>query len=484
MIRPSRRPSLRWRSVAVLVGAALIVGCAAKPKEEGKAPGAGLGDLNIEPTAGEGTQKPGATPTAKVKNPGARDRDPEEEKRKMAASRKQSAAAEKALRGGQLDAAVVSAREALMTHEQNAEAMLVMAEVFHRRGNHELVLAVTASVLQIDAKVLLPADASRAHNLKGFAFLAAKNQEAAFTSFRKAAEADDKNAAAWNNLGAQYLRIGDAKTAIDCFLYATSLDPGFFKAHLNLGSAYRASRAWAKADAAYRQALKLRASYPEAYFNLGVLYLDADPYPGLATTARLQKAIDSFSRYRELSIAAGTGDGERLGDDVASARKGKGKGKSKKKKKRNGVVAEPPSAVSIAQADLYVEIATKGIEREAKRKERGQKRRDAEAKNPEPAAASAPSKPAPEAPEGEPTGKPGAAQQPGAQKPGAQKPGAQTPGAQKPGAQKPGAQTPGAQKPGAQKPGAQKPAAQKPGAQKPAAPVQTAKPGVQKPGQK
>ncbi len=442
--------SVRRRGAPWILALALA-GCAnAGSKGEGKAP-----EASLDPSAGAPPEAAGSTKTAatqasaKAKNPGARDRDPEEERRKMAASRKQSAAAETSLRSGQLEAAVSQAREALMTHEQNAEAMLVMAEVFHRQGNHELVLAVTASVLQIDPKVLLPADASRAHNLKGFAFLAAKKEEAAFSAFRKAAEADDKNAAAWNNLGAQYLRIGDAKTAIDCFLYATSLDPGFFKAHLNLGSAYRLSRDWAKADAAYRQALKLRANYPEAYFNLGVLYLDADPYPGLETTARLQRAIDSFRRYRELALAAGTGGGARLGDDVASAGKKKRKGKGKSGRAK-GAVAEPPSAVSIAQADLYVEIAQKGIDREAKRKERGKKRSAAEAKEAQAAAA--------------------AAKEP------AKDPGADTPES--------GAGQPGAQKPGAQKPGAQKPGAQKPGAQKPTAPVQKAKPGVQKPGQK
>ncbi|MCB9569885.1 MAG: tetratricopeptide repeat protein [Myxococcales bacterium] len=462
------RPHRVTIAARTLALALALAGCAGQQGSGGKAPGVTFEEEPEAATTQPKTVQGGAAKPAAKARPGARDRDPEVERRKMAASLQQSAVAEKSLRAGDLDGAVNQAREALMTHEQNAEAMLVMGEVFYRRENYELVLAVTASVLQIDPKVIRPSDASRAHNLKGFAYLATGRQEAAFQSFRKAAEADANNAAAWNNLGAQYLRIGDTKVAIECFDYATKLDPKFFKAHLNLGSALRASRDWAKAEAAYREALKLRASYPEAYFNLGVLYLDADPYPGLDTSARLQKAIDNFTRYRELASAAGIGEGERIGDDIARA----GKPKTTKGKKKKAA-AEPVKAVSIAQADLYVEIAKKGIDRERKRQEKGQKRKQAEAEAEANAAKAAAAEPA----AAEPAVKPGKA--------GA---GPTTPEPAEPSKpaqpQKPGGSSPAQP----QKPGGSAPAQpQKPGGgaptQKPGAPpVQTAKPSVQKPG--
>src|SRR5690606_5194458 len=118
----------------------------------------------------------------------------------------------------------------------------------------------------------------------------------------------------------------------------------------------RAQRKWEEAEAAIRKAMELRPNYAEAYFNLGVLYLDADPFPGLDTVARLNKAIQNLAKYRELAPAdpprPGAGRGPGLGSD----------GKA------------PPPRVSKARADDYIRVANKGIERERRRLEREQQR--------------------------------------------------------------------------------------------------------------
>ena len=231
-------------------------------------------------------------------------------------------------------------------------------------------------------------ETGRAHNLKGFAYLAADKQNLATQSFRKAAEADARNATAWNNLGAQYLRTGNFKTATDCFTYATKLDPSFYKAQLNLGNARRAQGDVVNAERSYQTALQLRPDYPEAFFSLGVLYLDATEFPGLDTTTRLTRALNFFSKYREGAIATGAGAGDRPGDDVARVRSGSKAAKAKP--------APGKEWVSIAQADLYIDLAKKGLEREKKREERSQKRSQ-EAKatptEPTPAGGGTPGKP-------------------------------------------------------------------------------------------
>jgi Tfp pilus assembly protein PilF len=202
--------------------------------------------------------------------------------------------------------------------------MLVMAEAFLKQGKHELTQTVTGSALAVDPKLLTPEETGRAHNLKGFAYLAADKQNLATQSFRRAAEADAKNATAWNNLGAQYLRIGNFKTAIECFAYATRLDSSFYKAHLNLGNARRAQGELQTAEKSYQLALQLRPDYPEAFFTLGVLYLDATDYPGLDTTTRLNRALAYFTKYRERAAAVGGSEGDRPGDDVARVKTTKG----------------------------------------------------------------------------------------------------------------------------------------------------------------
>ena len=62
---------------------------------------------------------------------------------------------------------------------------------------------------------------------------------------------------------------------------ATRLMSTRAEAHLNLGSAYRGEKKSVKAYNSYRKALSLRATYPAAYFNLGILFLDAQTYPGM-----------------------------------------------------------------------------------------------------------------------------------------------------------------------------------------------------------
>ena len=297
--------------------------------------------------------------------PRVRDRDPEEERRKMSLSQQESRRAKQFLGNGRLDEAALHARQALKVHEQNVDAMLVLAEVFYKQGKYELTQTVASSVLGVDARVRTPQQESRAHNLRGFALVRMGRSQAATMSFRKAAEVDAENSAAWNNLGTRYLAGGDTATATKVFEYALELDGSFPQAHLNLGAAYRAARRWQDAERQFQRALQLQSDYPEAHFNLGVLYLDAPSFPGLSTTQRLQKAITHFTRYREKALASGS---SRTNDRPEVAGRGK----------------QAPQAVSPARADEYIAVAKKGIEREERRREREAKR-GANDKGPSPA---------------------------------------------------------------------------------------------------
>ena len=49
-----------------------------------------------------------------------------------------------------------------------------------------------------------------------------------------------------------------------------------------------------------------QADYPEAYFNMGVLYLDAENYPGMSTLERLDTAIKYFNDYKSRARNKGT----------------------------------------------------------------------------------------------------------------------------------------------------------------------------------
>lgn len=412
---------------------ALALFAACEPAAGTETPGdpdtAALEDIETTATPSATDATPAAaTPTKGGKPvPKVRDRDPEEEKKKLALSHQRSAEAAKHLAGGRLVEAIDHSRQALKIHEQNVEAMLVMAEAYYAQKKFELVQAVTSSALAVDEKVRTGQESSRAHNLKGFAYVQMGNDNLATQAFRMAAEADEKNASAWNNLGTRYMQAGDVATAKGCFAYALELDPRFAKAHVNIGAAHRAEGKLVDAEKSFQTALKLRPGYAEAFFNLGLLYLDADPYPGLETIVRLEKAIGFLTKYRELAIADGP-DGPAV---------------------KGPKVAAGPAPVSQARADDYIRVAKKGIEREQRRIDR-EKTRD---------------KP------GDAPKKPGDASKPadaGAKKPGAE-PADVAPGDAAPDGDAPS--DPGKAPPAApSKPGAP----QKPGAAKPTAPTTSA----------
>jgi tetratricopeptide (TPR) repeat protein len=377
------------------------------------------------------------------------DRDQNLEKAKMAKAHKLSAKAKQLLREGQTDKAISEARLALREHEQNVEAMLVIAEAFYKQGKHELVLSVTNSILKVDAKVLLPTEKSQAYNLMGFAYLQAGQRGDAFSSFKSAAETDDKNASAWNNLGVQYMWRGQPDIAESCFEYATTLDAKFAEAYLNHGAALRANSKFPEAEKAFQQASKLRPDWAEVHFNLGVLYLDGETLD--ADIERRNKlAITELERYKTMAAKGG-----------ASL--------ERSASKRTGPTdAMGNELVSIAQADLYIKAANKGIESEQRRKERDEKRKQKEG---EPAE-SEPSEAAPaEAPPSTQPQKPGESEPPAAEKP-SEPPASQLPVAEKPSEP---SQPPAAEKPPPSEP--KKPAETPP-------PAQPQKPAPQKPGSK
>ena len=436
-------PPRRWRRLTLWLPAlALVVACAKRDKSSENPDELELPPETKVADSRNKDKKGDAKVTAKKVEGGdgpavlrPQDRDPEQEKSKMSRSRERSAKAKKQLRAGQLDKAIDAARAALREHEQNVEAMLVIAEAFYKQGKHELVESVTGSILKVDAKVLAPEEKSQAYNLMGFAYLQAGKRGEAYQAFRNAAETDEANASAWNNLGVQYMWRGDPKTAESCFEYATGLDPKFADAQLNYGASLRANGKLGEAIAALEQAAKLRPNWAEVHFNLGVLHLDAASLPQLDELGRLEAAIDHLEKYKTLAA--------------------KGKSSIERSSRSSGPTdAMGNELVSVAQADLYIKAANKAIESEKRRAEREKKRE--KRKNEEAAAEQPAEQPSPQQPDG--------VQPDGAQPDGAQP---EAPKGDAPKADAPKGDGPAKpqqpQKPAPSKPKPQKPKVQKPG---------------------
>jgi tetratricopeptide (TPR) repeat protein len=101
-------------------------------------------------------------------------------------------------------------------------------------------------------------------------------------------------AAAWNNLGIAYGRVGDARKAEQCFRTAISRDARQVAPHANLGRLLLARGAVAEAVDAYRQAARLASRSALAHYKLArALHAAGDAAAAQAAARRALNLGDS-----------------------------------------------------------------------------------------------------------------------------------------------------------------------------------------------
>ena len=192
---------------------------------------------------------------------------------------------------GRSDAAAVEAKLALKADERNVAAMLELARIYCDQKRFELSRMVAENVRLIDAQN------AEVYNLLGVLDLAEKNSAMALEDFKKAADLRQDFPEAQNNLGALLVAAQDFPTAIQHLELATRDSPESVGPHLNLGNALRGNKQYDQAKAEYEKVLQLDPKKIDAYFNLGVLYLDGEP-GALPQIDRYNQSIAYFDRFR------------------------------------------------------------------------------------------------------------------------------------------------------------------------------------------
>jgi tetratricopeptide (TPR) repeat protein len=193
------------------------------------------------------------------------------------------------LRAGRYADAVTAAKAALTKNERYTPAMLVMAKAYYKLHKYEWMKKLWE---MMQANGASPAERSEIYQLLGFLEIEQKNVPGAIALFKQAAEAKPDNAVLWNAKN-----YTEAQPVLE---RATQLQPGFAKAHLNLGDAYRGNKVYDRAQAEYERALQLFPNYADAVFNLGILYLDADKIPNMDLFAKENTAIQYLQRYKQM----------------------------------------------------------------------------------------------------------------------------------------------------------------------------------------
>jgi tetratricopeptide (TPR) repeat protein len=244
-------------------------------------------------------------PPERIKVPGM-DLPPEQKQQRVQGH---LSAAHAAIRGGTPDKAISEAQKALEVEETNAEAMIVLGHAYFMKQWDDKAEAI----LKIALKQPEGERSPQLHMILGLIYDRAPNDERddeALTEYEKAAQLKADYVQAHMNRGAIYLerkRYADAVVAFEEVVDIQKQNP---RAQTNLGAAYRGRSAdfvndaaqrdlfLRKSETALKTAMAQNTTFSPAYFNLGLLYLDADPFPGLETLQRYQMAMRYLNEYK------------------------------------------------------------------------------------------------------------------------------------------------------------------------------------------
>ena len=210
------------------------------------------------------------------------------------------------------DAAISAAKQALAADATSIDAQVTIAHAYYVKRLYD-----TAEVL-LDMLIGSRAEAKQnagVFYVYGLIYDQKKDFDRALKAYTMAVNLNPAFASAHINLGVHQLRNKQYDMAVATYEKVSgALGQTSPEVYNSLGSAYRGrSAGWPagapdntaylrKAEDAFKRALTLRRDYATPYYNLGLLYLDADPFPGpagaLDTLVRLGQAKTYFEEYK------------------------------------------------------------------------------------------------------------------------------------------------------------------------------------------
>jgi len=208
------------------------------------------------------------------------------------------------------EAALKHARAALAIDAASVDAAAMVAFAYYHKKLYDTAELVLDDLFKRDAAK----KNANVFYVYGLVYDQTNRPEAAVKAYRTAVELNPSHASALVNLGVHQLRNSLYQEAQQTFERLTQQFQRRDAVTLtSLGSAYRGRSAEfppgapdrdafvRKAEAEYKRAEAASPSYGPVYYNLGLLYLDTDPYPGIADPVqRLQVAKSYFERYKNM----------------------------------------------------------------------------------------------------------------------------------------------------------------------------------------
>ena len=211
------------------------------------------------------------------------------------------------------DGALMAAKQALAIDASSVEAAAYVAFAYYNKKQYD------TAELVLDELFKRPTAKQNAnvYYVYGLVYDHTNRPEQAVVAYKKAVELNRNHASAWINLGVHQIRnkqYGEAQTTFERLTKQMGRNDAVTLT--SLGSAYRGrsadypvgspdrSQFILAAEASYKKALAANANYGPAYYNLGLLYLDADPFPSgggaLDTLKRLNAAKGYLDQYKNM----------------------------------------------------------------------------------------------------------------------------------------------------------------------------------------
>lgn len=210
------------------------------------------------------------------------------------------------------DGALNAARAALKIDASSVEAAAYVAFAYYHKKQYD------TAELVLDDLFKRPTAKQNAtvFYVYGLVYEHTNRPDQAVLAYQKAVAINPNYQSALVNLGAYQLRNKQYSEAQQTFEKLTNAGRNDEVTWTSLGSAYRGlsgdypagsgdrTNDILKAEAAYKRATQTNPSYGPAYFNLAMLYLDADPFPSgggtLDTLQRLQAAKSWLDQYKNM----------------------------------------------------------------------------------------------------------------------------------------------------------------------------------------
>ena len=208
------------------------------------------------------------------------------------------------------ETALREARLALAIDAANVDAAAMVAFAYYHKKLFDTAELVLDDLYKRDTAK----SNANVFYVYGLVYDKTNRPERALLAYQKAVGINPNHASALVNLGVHQLKNSQYDAAVQTFERLTrEFNRNDAVTLTSLGSAYRGKSAdygsgsgdrnglVGKAEAQYKRALQANANYGPAYYNLGLLYLDNDPFPGIADpVVRLNAAKAWFDQYKNM----------------------------------------------------------------------------------------------------------------------------------------------------------------------------------------